>query len=272
MKLSKSIPESMRHTLVKASSAIFEPVETILEKSGKTQKAQKLRKLQHQCIGLSEDQWQYINDYFVTEELLHLALQEREKELQNNKKIKSEQPASDDLNEFNSYKEKLRKSERKLEALNNDVRSTEGVMKLLEWKLGHTPLYRAMSFQRCDSKWYLRDTWLREKCAKNGGCCGRSCGCCEKPQCTRSDREVLGHCTPMCICCRSYRGRTITIHTDDFVTLGQVDLIPREAKRYAHSKAVYERRIEFDPKKERTDKISARLMNAYVWGLDGRRG
>ncbi|RAK85049.1 hypothetical protein BO79DRAFT_156606 [Aspergillus costaricaensis CBS 115574] len=220
MKLSKSLPESMRHTLVKASSAIFEPVETILEKSGKTQKAQKLRKLQHQCIGLSEDQWQYINDYFVTEELLHLVLQAREKELQNNKKTKSEQPASDDLNEFNSYKEKLRKSERKLEALNNDVRSTEGVMKLLEWKMGHTPLYRAMSFQRCDSKW----------------------------------------------------GRTITIHTDDFVTLGQVDLIPREAKRYAHSKAVYEGRIEFDPRKERTDKISARLMNAYVWGLDGRRG
>ncbi|RAH51883.1 hypothetical protein BO85DRAFT_508560 [Aspergillus piperis CBS 112811] len=220
MKLSKSLPDSMRHTLVKASSAIFEPVETILEKSGKTQKAQKLRKLQHQYIGLSEDQWQYINDYFENEEFLYLILQARDQELQTYKKMKSEEPPSDDPNEMNNYKEKLRESERKLEEYNNDVRSTEGVKKLLKWKMGHTPLYRAMDSQRRDANW----------------------------------------------------GKRIGVVASDFVALGQVNLISREGKRYMHSKISYSGRVKFNPRKEETDEISARLMNAYVWGLDGRRG
>lgn len=272
MKLSKSIPDSMRHTLVKASSSIFEPIEAFLERSEKTQKAQRLRKLQHQCIGLSEDQWQYIDDYFENEEFLYLILQARDQELQTYKKMKSEEPPSDDPNEMNNYKEKLRESERKLEEYNNDVRSTEGVKKLLKWKMGHTPLYRAMDSQRRDANWYLRDTWLREKCVREGGCCGRSCGCCEKPRCTRSNREALGHCTPMCECCDGHRGKRIRVVASDFVALGQVDLISRDGKRYMHSKISYSGRVKFNPRKEKTDEISARLMNAYVWGLDGRRG
>ena len=138
----------MRHTLVKASSSIFEPIEAFLERSEKTQKAQRLRKLQHQCIGLSEDQWQYIDDYFENEEFLYLILQARDQELQTYKKMKSEEPPSDDPNEMNNYKEKLRESERKLEEYNNDVRSTEGVKKLQngKWDTLH-----------CTALWILSD-------------------------------------------------------------------------------------------------------------------
>ena len=55
----------------------------------------------------------------------------------------------------------------------------------------------------------------REKCAARGGCCGRTCGCCERPfyqylqpgdheQDTGKGRaliDVIGHCTVECACC-----------------------------------------------------------------------
>lgn len=63
----------------------------------------------------------------------------------------------------------------------------------------------------------------RDQCAARGGCCGRSCDCCERPldQFFRSTRdqdqdqeqkserevvEVLGHCTVECPCCIRFRG------------------------------------------------------------------
>ena len=57
------------------------------------------------------------------------------------------------------------------------------------------------------------------ECASTGGCCGRDCGCCEKPLITyrepmkRYDVEsirivgVYGHCTAECPCCIRVRGR-----------------------------------------------------------------
>lgn len=61
----------------------------------------------------------------------------------------------------------------------------------------------------------LTDLWYegRADCSQGGGCCGRNCGCCEKPLdqyylpngygATR-DRElirIVGHCTAECTCC-----------------------------------------------------------------------
>ncbi|OJJ67413.1 hypothetical protein ASPBRDRAFT_69056 [Aspergillus brasiliensis CBS 101740] len=273
MKLSDSISDSVRHTLVQVSSVFFVPIETILEKSGRTQKAQKLRKLQHYCIGLSEDQWQYINDYFKSEEFLQMALQGRKGGLRvYNKMKKNGETPGDEPDEMDSYKEEMRQFERELEVDNNDIRSAEEIMRLLKWKIGHIPLYRAMMFQQRDPDWYLRDTWLREKCARNGGCCGRSCGCCEQTRGTaRSDREVFGHCTPLCGCCEEYRGHDIDVKVHDSVALGQVDLIPREGKGFIHARLSYAGRVEYDPRNERKDRSRASLMNAYVWGLDRRR-
>ncbi|CAG8340514.1 unnamed protein product [Penicillium salamii] len=58
---------------------------------------------------------------------------------------------------------------------------------------------------RQDTTWYLRKE-LVEDCKKRGGCCSRSCGCCEN----RHERAVrvkgLGHCTTGCACCVSERG------------------------------------------------------------------
>jgi hypothetical protein len=58
--------------------------------------------------------------------------------------------------------------------------------------------------------------WLhdRERCADMGGCCGRSCRCCERPFRTyvrntgNGERtiQVLGHSTRKCECCIQFKG------------------------------------------------------------------
>lgn len=59
--------------------------------------------------------------------------------------------------------------------------------------------------------------WVKSRweCADFGGCCGRSCGCCEKPLDTyfgpKDDGEqevveVFGHCTGECGCCIRFKG------------------------------------------------------------------
>jgi hypothetical protein len=54
----------------------------------------------------------------------------------------------------------------------------------------------------------------REACSLGGGCCGRQCGCCEKPlrqvlapSLFRPNKRtgVYGHCTAECGCCIKYR-------------------------------------------------------------------
>ncbi|CDM34874.1 unnamed protein product [Penicillium roqueforti FM164] len=52
--------------------------------------------------------------------------------------------------------------------------------------------------------WHLRSKWLRQDCAKRGGCSGRQCKCCERPP--DSDRmKGWGHCTVECACCHRER-------------------------------------------------------------------
>lgn len=67
------------------------------------------------------------------------------------------------------------------------------------------PIKRGFLTWRKNPDWYLENEFLRYDCAGRGGCCGRSCGCCEKPR--HADREIrMGHCTVECGCCRRTRG------------------------------------------------------------------
>ena len=62
------------------------------------------------------------------------------------------------------------------------------------------PFQKAFQTCRRDPNWYLC-TWLREDCARRGGCCGRDCGCCEKARGNTHHRWNYGHCTGACGCC-----------------------------------------------------------------------
>ncbi|BAE65939.1 hypothetical protein F9C07_12167 [Aspergillus flavus] len=64
-------------------------------------------------------------------------------------------------------------------------------------------------------------SWVMDRltCALTGGCCGRACGCCEKPLLTyyhplnykypdgKMEVGVYGHCTAECPCCIQVRHR-----------------------------------------------------------------
>lgn len=68
------------------------------------------------------------------------------------------------------------------------------------------------SFARGFLEWRRQPQWhlspdSRRDCARKGGCCGRDCGCCEKPRSTTREKALYGHCTEECGCCRRARGR-----------------------------------------------------------------
>lgn len=64
-----------------------------------------------------------------------------------------------------------------------------------------------------------RAQWYHERgvCAELGGCCGRKCGCCEKPvtkyivssEGGKKSVPIYGHCTVECACCIKERGRYV---------------------------------------------------------------
>ena len=59
------------------------------------------------------------------------------------------------------------------------------------------PVKRAYVSLRKDPLWYLHPT-LTDQCAKNGGCCGRSCECCQKRGLKEGWSPGVGHCTMFC--------------------------------------------------------------------------
>ena len=93
---------------------------------------------------------------------------------------------------------------------------------------------------RTYSKWYLCYS-LRNDCTWRGGCCARSCGCCQKPRGSlRSNGH--GHCTKACGCCAKARG---------------FELNSEQQKLY---------RPKIDLKVARPDYYSRAILYAYIFG------
>ncbi|OQE11649.1 hypothetical protein PENVUL_c002G10353 [Penicillium vulpinum] len=67
------------------------------------------------------------------------------------------------------------------------------------------PIKSGYMWIRREPQWYLRSGWLRDDCARRGGCCGRECKCCEKPP-DPTRKKGWGHCTAQCACCNTERG------------------------------------------------------------------
>lgn len=106
------------------------------------------------------------------------------------------------------------------------------------------PFRRAFDFTHRNPIWHLESPWLRSDCAGRGGCCGRGCGCCERPRSTTRMRH-FGHCTAACGCCQRARGFELKPGSDDH---GLV-------------------RSSVDKLKERKDcHHQDRLLRAYVFG------
>lgn len=65
------------------------------------------------------------------------------------------------------------------------------------------PLKDNYNCRRKDPKWYMQEE-LDQDCIDQGGCCSRSCGCCDHRSGT-GNRTGIGHCTVECWCCLSSR-------------------------------------------------------------------
>ncbi|KAJ5385241.1 hypothetical protein N7517_003152 [Penicillium concentricum] len=62
---------------------------------------------------------------------------------------------------------------------------------------------RAYDRQRKDPDWYLSKL-LCDDCVGRGGCCGRGCGCCQRPRTVDGSENSInarGRCTTACGCC-----------------------------------------------------------------------
>lgn len=84
------------------------------------------------------------------------------------------------------------------------------------------PIKTSYDALRENTTWYLRKE-LVEDCVKRGGCCSRSCGCCQIRHEVTERNKGIGHCTPTCGCCSSERGFEYTTEeregfVDDFKT------------------------------------------------------
>lgn len=91
--------------------------------------------------------------------------------------------------------------------------------------------------------WHLKSKWLREDCAKRGGCCGRQCKCCERsPDFHRM--KGWGHCTISCGCCYRHRGFELQ-DADKKLVQPEFDISTRPLSWY-----------------------SVGIFHAYIWALE----
>lgn len=91
---------------------------------------------------------------------------------------------------------------------------------LAETMLPIGPIKQSYDTLRENTTWYLRKE-LVDDCVKRGGCCSRSCGCCQIRHEVTGRNKGIGHCAPTCECCSSERGFEYTAEeregfVDDF--------------------------------------------------------
>lgn len=108
----------------------------------------------------------------------------------------------------------------KLWVLSNDLDSVDG------------PLKRAINTRDKNPRWYLAD-WLKQDCARRGGCCGRDCGCCERPWYTDRERN-RGHCTTACGCCIKSNNGDAESDTMKDLEMFPIKFDPKTLSKYAN--------------------------------------
>lgn len=76
------------------------------------------------------------------------------------------------------------------------------------WRVCRQRNYRDYDNGGSDSEYFHTPICtIRFDCANRGGCCGRDCGCCERPRSdSKAGKQRFGHCTTACGCFKRFRG------------------------------------------------------------------
>ena len=98
----------------------------------------------------------------------------------------------------------LQRYERLREKIKECIPEFEMEMFSAEVQLPERLLKRAYDKIRENPTWYLRPELIKD-CIERGGCCGKSCRCCERRYRPENGRRGIGHCTVLCGCCGSHR-------------------------------------------------------------------
>jgi hypothetical protein len=129
---------------------------------------------------------------------------------------------------------------RELDSLTNDYWWLEREWWIFRSAFTTGPLTKAFELCRSNPRWYMHP-FLREDCARRGGCCSRDCRCCSARANDSTHPLSHGHCTVECGCCRKARGFDFTTEQkkklEDFFTFSVANSektypIPREPYLY----------------------------------------
>jgi hypothetical protein len=197
---------------------------------------QENRRRVHEKYGLTENEWTAAQNTLKHYDAMGVAQQRGE--WLTNKCSRLERTPGDSTEAMNEISRAYRKlSDEKYR--NQEVyKLNEKLMNEALHSLKHTAIGRAIHYSRRRPGRHL-SPWLRLRCVEAGGCCGRSCQCCQKLQ---DIKKWAGHCTPACGCCMEHQGTDQLIETlQDPIELG----------------------YNIRPSKE--DTFSRNMMDALIW-------
>lgn len=216
----------LRHTIRDSVRPLCIIIENTLRK---TAAAQKFRRLQHRLFGLTETEWRMLGVYLSCRQTMDVGVQRQgwisqeisrfEEELS---RIEFDEDDSDSDSDPDMADLAIEWWEMCEEAVENMdfCDKTLGLLREAQRGLAHTPIYRGIYDTRKKKGMWHMSPWLRARCAKAGGCCGRPCQCC------RRERDHLfkfwkGHCTAACRCCMEQSGVGVTV--DDLDSMPGLD-------------------------------------------------
>ncbi|OJJ77686.1 hypothetical protein ASPBRDRAFT_50535 [Aspergillus brasiliensis CBS 101740] len=173
-------------------------IEDYFERTGRWKMAQRLREKQ--------GSWRMINFTETSEAVISLieTNMRRHELLQREAYLKERCQRRERKELSKDDEEQLEAWHKELNELNVDIWRTEREDYIYSLKVPSSPWRRALLTRLVHPEWYLV-SYLRLDCTMRGGCCGRDCGCCERPRSTHRP-DSLGHCTGECGCCTRARG------------------------------------------------------------------